>query len=114
MALAVSTSTRLRVSRVVAVGDCEPAAAAYNKSSSSKPQINAILLAMRGLTVQWLGVAVRRDFNLDADRLSHPSMLAEVVHDVVMAGLSPLVLAVPDEAWSELRVAMCLSAMDVA
>jgi hypothetical protein len=69
---------------------------------------------MRKLSMQWLGVAVRRDFNLDADRLSHPSMLAEVVRDVILAGLSPVILGVPDEAWAELRVAMCLSKMDVA
>ena len=113
VALAVAANTRLEVSAVIAVGDCEPAAGAYNKSSSSRPQMNAILLAMRGLTTQWLGVAVRRDFNLDADRLSHPSMLAEVARDVVLAGYDPVVLGVPEEAWRELRRAMCLSNVDV-
>jgi hypothetical protein len=109
---AVAAATRLDISAVVAVGDCEPAAAAYNKASSSVPQIAAILLAMRELTTQWLGVAVRRDFNFDADRLSHPSMLPALIREAVAAGLSPVVLTVPDWAWDALRAASHMSRME--
>jgi hypothetical protein len=112
LAGAVAATTRLDMSAVVAVGDCEPAAAAYNKASSSVPQMASILLAMRDMTTQWLGVAVRRDFNFDADRLSHPSMLPAVVRDAVAAGLSPVIVTVPEGAWDVLRSAVHMFRME--
>ena len=77
---------------ICAVGDCAPAAGALSRGTSSKAPMRSLLLEARELTERWLGVAVPRDYNVDADRLSHPSMLGEVVADAVSAGLVPRVI----------------------
>jgi hypothetical protein len=71
---------------VCAVGDCDPAAAALNRGSSPRPPMRSVLVGARELTRAWLGVSVPRDFNFDADRLSHPSMLPAVQRDAEAAG----------------------------
>ena len=93
---------------VVAVGDCEPAAAALNAASSPTPQIDALLAAAREVTRQWLGVAIPREWNVDADRLSHPAQLPEVLADAVAAGLRPRVVDIPPRCWATLRAACAL------
>ena len=50
-----------------------------------------------GLTKLWLGVHVMRELNLDADRLSHPSLFGEVLRDAQRAqahkDTHPLIIA---------------------
>ena len=93
---------------VIAIGDCAPAAAALDAASSGVPQMEALLAAARTATRQWLGVAVPREWNLDADRLSHPSQLPAVLADARDAGLEPIVATIPEECWTALRGAMRL------
>ena len=88
---------------VIAIGDCAPAAAALDAASSGVPQMEALLAAARTATRQWLGVAVPREWNLDADRLSHPSQLPAVLADARDAGLEPIVATIPEECWTALR-----------
>ena len=109
---AVSSVCRLPIRSVTAVGDCDPAAAAINKASSSVPQLRAILLHMRKLTTQWLGVSVPRDFNFDADRLSHPSQLSSILAELREARRDAVVVGIPDYVWDALREAMLLSPED--
>ena len=101
---------------IIAVGDCDPAAAALNAASSSTPQMSTLLVGARVDIRQWLGVSIPREWNLDADRLSHPAQLADVVADARAAGLSPLVIegceGVPERCWRTLREAMALAADD--
>ena len=66
----------------------------------------------RELTNRWLGVQVPRNFNLDADRLSHPSMLGSVMRDAVAAGLEPRVVQLLSSSWAALREAMHASMED--
>ena len=94
---------------VIAVGDCEPAAAALNAASSPTPQIDRLLAGARALTRQWLGVAVPREWNLDADRLSHPSQLEAVLADARAAGLQPRLVYTPAWCWEALRESCLLS-----
>jgi len=94
---------------VIAVGDCEPAAAALNAASSPTPQIDRLLAGARALTRQWLGVAVPREWNLDADRLSHPSQLEAVLADARAAGLRPRLVHTPPRCWEALRESCLLS-----
>jgi hypothetical protein len=103
---------RLPIQAVTAIGDCDPAAAAINKSSSSVPQMRIILLAMREMTTAWLAVSVPRDFNFDADRLSHPSMLPAVLAEMRAAGLEAVVVRIPEHSWATLPVAMVASPED--
>jgi hypothetical protein len=109
---AISSVCRLPILSVTAIGDCDPAAAAINKSSSRVPQLRAILLQMRRLTTQWLGVSVPRDFNFDADRLSHPSQLPSILAEIRVARREAVVVRIPDSLWAALRAAMLLSPDD--
>jgi len=96
-------------SAVIAVGDCDPAAHALNAASSATPQMGHILAAARRDVRQWLGVSIPREWNLDADRLSHPSQLPDVVADARAAGLDPVVVGgyegIPRRCWDALREA---------
>ena len=97
------------VAALIAVGDCEPAAAALNAASSPTPQMDHLLAAARALARQWLGVAVPREWNLDADRLSHPPLLDSVMADARAAGLRPRLVCVPPRCWDVLRDSCRLS-----
>eukprot|EP00965_Chrysotila_dentata_P174326 5755027-Pleurochrysis_carterae.AAC.1 len=85
VAEAVSEATGTSPRAVIAVGDCDPAAAAENAASSGAAQIRALLAHARRLTHQWLAVSVPRAANVDADRLSHPELLEEVQRDAAAA-----------------------------
>ena len=100
------------VEGVYAIGDCRPAASAINKADSSVPQMRVLVMHQRELTNRWLGVQVPRNFNLDADRLSHPSMLESVIRDAVAAGLEPRVVQLLSSSWAALREAMHASMED--
>ena len=67
--------------------------------------MDALLAAARRQVKQWLGVAIPREWNLDADRLSHPAQLGAVLADARAADLHPHVVQVPDEWWRTLRAA---------
>ena len=85
--------------------DCSPAVAALNAASSGNAAMRSLVRDARAVTQQWLGVAVPREANSDADRLSHPAMRAEVERDAVAAGLTVRHAAISDESWARLRVA---------
>eukprot|EP00965_Chrysotila_dentata_P038655 1283694-Pleurochrysis_carterae.AAC.1 len=57
VAEAVSTAQGRRPRAVVAVGDCDPAAAAVNAASSGRAQMRELLGHARHLTTQWLAVS---------------------------------------------------------
>ena len=93
---------------VIAVGDSAAAAGALNAATSSVPQMSRLTRATRLTLQQWLGVAVPREWNVDADRLSHPSQRDRVAADARAAGLEVTCLwdAIPDRCWTTLREAM--------
>ena len=74
-------------SAVYAVGDCQPATAALNSATGGNEQMRAALQGARRLCEQWVAAHVRRDFNKDADRLSHPALAAQVAAAAAAAGL---------------------------
>ena len=110
VALAAAAADTKPHHAVVAVGDCDPAARALDAASSGTPQIEALLAEARASVRQWLGVAVPREWNLDADRLSHPAQLDAVLADARAAGLDPYVVQPPQRCWDALRAAMRLDA----
>eukprot|EP00965_Chrysotila_dentata_P166367 5492517-Pleurochrysis_carterae.AAC.1 len=71
---------------VIAVGDCDPAAAALNSASSGAAAMRELLRGARLLVSQWLAVSVPRKANGDADRLSHPHLAGAVSADAEAAG----------------------------
>ena len=103
---AVASTCRSAPAAVLAVGDCDPAAKAINSASSGVPQMAHLLDAMRHTSPQWLGIHVPREWNLDADRLSHPRMLDRVRSDAGERGIRTSVACIPNRVWDELRRAM--------
>ena len=109
-AQAYADHTGLVPAAVTAVGDCDPAAAAVNAAASGRPQIRQLLRGARALCKQWLGVSIPREFNLDADRLSHPDRLGEVRADALAAGMVTHVVPIPPSCWTVLRAAIAAEA----
>eukprot|EP00965_Chrysotila_dentata_P008391 273400-Pleurochrysis_carterae.AAC.2 len=70
--------------------------------------MRALLAGARRLTTQWLAVALPREANIDADRLSHPAMLTEVTNDALGAGLRAHTARIPEHCWTALRSAMAM------
>jgi len=100
------------IEAVVAVGDCAPAAAVLTAATSAGAQLRALVKAARQSVRQWLGVAVPRELNVDADTLSHPARWAEVRRAAEAAGLlvrpATGVLLPPEQCWEALRAATAL------
>eukprot|EP00965_Chrysotila_dentata_P155386 5133543-Pleurochrysis_carterae.AAC.1 len=67
--------------------------------------MRALLRGARDLTSQWLAVAVPREANGDADRLSHPAQLPDVERDARSAGLRVHLARIPECCWAALRAA---------
>ena len=109
-AVAEAAALEKPFSAVIAVGDCDPAADALDAASSATPQMGALLTHARERAKQWLGVSVPREWNMDADRLSHPALLDAVLDDARRAGLTPSRARVPDRCWRALRDATILAA----
>eukprot|EP00965_Chrysotila_dentata_P037260 1239870-Pleurochrysis_carterae.AAC.1 len=65
---------------------------------------------MRGLAAQWLAVAVPREANGDADRLSHPAQAEAVRAEACAAGLEVVEAAIPAAGWQALRGAIARDA----
>ena len=91
---------------VIAIGDCAPAARALNLETSASAQMRVILREARRGNRHWLGVAVPREWNLDADRLSHPVQLRDVWEDTVRSGLRPERARITEAMWDILRAAL--------
>ena len=109
-AVAEAAASAKPFTAVIAVGDCDPAADALDAASSATPQMSALLARARQSAKQWLGVSVPREWNLDADRLSHPAELDHVLRDARLAGLSPSHVAIPEWCWRALRDTTALAA----
>ena len=106
VAAAVAAARGVQPTAIFAVGDCDSAAAAVNTTTSGKPQMRRLLREL-GCPI-WLAVSLPREANVDADRLSHPAMLAEVRADAAAAGIASHVAAVPAELLLALREAAAL------
>ena len=89
-----------------AVGDCDAVAMALNAAYSRKPQMRALLEHARRVTEQWLAVSVPREANLDADRLSHPDMAADVCEEARRAGLTVIRVPMQRADWDDVRAAV--------
>ena len=96
---------------VTAVGDCAPAAGAINAASSGNAQMRRVVQGGRELCEQWLAVAIPREWNLDADRLSHPRNLPDLRAEAEAAGLRVTVAGIPQGCWRALREAVAAGAV---
>ena len=93
---------------VISVVDCAPAASVLSSATSSGAQLRSLVIAARQEAGQWLAAAVPRDWNSDADILSHPARWREVASVAESAGLLVHRVHTPLRCWAALRVAMAL------
>ena len=108
LAAAAASRRGLRVRRVVAVGDCQPAARALDAlySTGGSVHMRTLVAAAAVADWQWLAVQVPREANTDADRLSHPEMAVAVMAEAAAAGLDVTELKPEDDDWADLRRAV--------
>ena len=93
---------------VISVVDCAPAATVLSSATSAGAQLRSLVAAAREDVTQWLGAAVPREWNTDADVLSHPSRWREVAAAAEANGLLVHRVHAPLRCWSGLRSAMAL------
>ena len=93
-------------SRTFAVGDCGPAVGTIDAMHSGNAQMQCILGAIQSMAGSWVSVKVPREANLDADRLSHPAQLDDVVADARLASLAVVLLSPDHSDWALLRDAI--------
>ena len=67
--------------------DCAAAAAVLSAATSAGAQLRSLAGAVRGRVQQWLGLAVPRELNVDANTCSHPAQVAKVRASAEAAGL---------------------------
>ena len=96
-----------RDAAVVAITDCAPSSSAITQIYSGSAQTRALLSEARLVAPHWLGVHVPREWNTDADRLSHPSCFEAVCRDVPTR-TRVVSLHIPQEMWAALRRAIRL------
>lgn len=107
LAEAVATAVgSMDTTAVIAIGDCTPAASALSVIYSRSPQLRYLVGVARGVSRSWLGVDVPRELNVDADRLSHPSLASAVAREAEEAG-ARVVWLVPSAAMWGALVATC-------
>lgn len=99
-------ATDISPAAVVAILDCKPAASAATSGKSSSHLMRDLARSMRSRVDLWLGVHVFREFNTDADFLSHPASVGEVVSAARAAGITCHHLGIHEEAWNCLRLAI--------
>ena len=95
-----------KVSHIYSVGDCEPATRVISSLHSGNPKLRAMLPSARAVTGLWLGVHVRRQFNVDCDRLSHPRLADEVMAEATAAGLIVRRVREYPGVWDSIRLAI--------
>tara|TARA_B110001450_G_scaffold199354_1_gene188141 strand:- start:41 stop:424 length:384 start_codon:yes stop_codon:yes gene_type:complete len=107
-------SAGVRVAHVFSVGDCEPAMYTMQGGRSKHPVMRALLQSSLGLTPEWLAVAVPREQNTDADRLSHPSQLASVLEaaERALGAQHVHLVSASDALWEALRGAIAAGQVD--
>ena len=112
VALPRAVSRLAHISAVYAVGDCQPSAHVVAAMHSRNPAMRQLVEAAREGAIPWVSVHVHREANVDADRLSHPDMLSDVIADAVAAGFlgdSVHVLALAASDWALLDTAIATS-----
>jgi hypothetical protein len=110
VALVAAVARTATVERVFAVGDCGPAIAAMDAAYSPNPQMRSLLGDATAAARSWVGVKIPRTANVDADRLSHPSMFAAVQASARAAGMHVCVLPPSEEDWEALHRAIAACA----
>jgi hypothetical protein len=108
--LVAAVARTVTVDRVFAIGDCGPAIAAIDAAYSPNPQIRSLLAQASKAAPEWIGAKIPRTANVDADRLSHPSMFPVVRADAQLADLHVCEVFPSAADWDALHEAVAASA----
>ena len=106
LALPIAVSRLSPCSAVFAVGDCGPAAGVLADLHSRNAQMRVLSAVATAQPWPWVSAKVPREANVDADRLSHPSLAEAVAADAEAADLVVTPLVLLDEDWGLLREAI--------
>lgn len=107
---AVADATGTKPYALYAVGDCAPATCALNSATGGNPQMRRALQGARSLCEQWIAAHVKREYNTDADRLSHPAQAATVAKQAAEAGFFVHEARIPKPLWAEVTAAALIGA----
>ena len=99
----------LEPAAVIAILDCMPASSATTSGKSTSMLMRDLLGAMRARVGLWMGVHVYREYNTDADLLSHPLSVPDVAAAARRAGITTHTSRIREEAWDCLRHAIALA-----
>ena len=102
LAAAELHSRRDLLHAITAIGDCDPAAFCIARGASRTPIMNGLVQRLQEMSPDCLPVSVPRRLNFDADRLSHPHLLLDVLASLPRH-LSLRIASVPHQAWEVLR-----------
>ena len=91
---------------VIAVTDCKPAASIITAARSKSRVMRHLVHAMRDTAAAWLGAHILRQWNSDADLLSHPDSVHLVIQAARDAGLTVVELPMHSECWGCLDMAI--------
>ena len=92
--------------RVYGVCDCASAVRALDELHGRSPHMAAVARRVAGSGWAWVGVHVPREFNVDADRLSHPHLLDAVMREAADAGVRAVRVRADESDWALLRAAI--------
>ena len=92
--------------RVYGVCDCSAAVRAIDEMHGRSPHMAAVAGRVAASGWTWVGVDVPREFNFDADRLSHPHLVGTVMQEAADAGVRSVHLRAEDSDWALLREAV--------
>ena len=88
---------------VYGVCDCSSAVAALNELHGRSDHMAALAARAAACGWTWLGVAVPRTLNFDADRLSHPALVETVIEEARLAGVAARHVRADASDWAVLR-----------
>ena len=91
---------------VIAVTDCKPAGSVITSAKSKSRVMRHLVRAMQATSTKWLAAHVLRQWNSDADLLSHPGLVHLVVQAAKDAKLTVVEWQIHDSAWTGLRAAI--------
>ena len=99
---------------VIAVTDCKPAGSVITSAKSKSRVMRHLVRAMQGTSKDWLAAHVLRQWNSDADLLSHPDLVHLVVQAAKDAHLDVVEWPIHDSAWTGLRAAIATAWSELA
>ena len=92
--------------RIYGVCDCASAVRAVDELHGRSPHMAAIARRIADSGWRWVGVHVPREYNFDADRLSHPHLVDAVIGEAADARVRAVHVRAEEGDWALLRAAI--------